>query len=105
MADRYAIGKDAPAEGAAVPEKVKLKLARDAALAEEKMTATATQKKERAAIRHSLKMRTVKYNKEYASFQRNLVAARRTAKTAGNFFVEPEPKLLFVTRIVGIIKL
>ena len=26
-------------------------------------------------------------------------------KTAGNFFVEPEPKLLFVTRIVGIIKM
>merc|ERR1711979_36885 len=25
--------------------------------------------------------------------------------TAGNFFVEPGPKLLFVTRIVGIIKL
>jgi large subunit ribosomal protein L7e len=105
MAERYAISKDTVAEGAAVPEKVKLKLARDAALAEEKVTATVTKKKERAEIRHGLKMRTLKYDKEYASHQRKLIAARRQAKTAGNFFVEPEAKLLFVTRIVGIIKL
>merc|ERR1719446_89310 len=56
-------------------------------------------------MRHALKMRTLKYDKEYATFQRKLISARRQAKTAGNFFVEPEPKLLFVTRIVGIIKL
>jgi large subunit ribosomal protein L7e len=105
MAERYAITKEAVAEGAAVPEHVKLKLARNAALAEEKMTATATKKKERTDIRHALKMRTLKYDKEYAGFQRKLIAARRQAKTAGNFFVEPEPKLLFVTRIVGIIKM
>merc|ERR1719479_767584 len=37
--------------------------------------------------------------------QKKLVALRRQAKTAGNFFVEPEAKLLFVMRIVGIIKL
>merc|ERR1711985_160244 len=60
---------------------------------------------EKAKIRHGLKMRTTKYDKEYATFQRKLITARRQAKTAGNFFVEPEPKLLFVTRIVGIIKL
>merc|ERR1712178_480440 len=46
-----------------------------------------------------------KYDKEYATFQRKLIAARRRAKTAGNFFVEPEEKLIFVTRIVGIIKM
>merc|ERR1719488_295116 len=50
-------------------------------------------------------MRTLKYDKEYASAQRKLINARRQAKAAGNFFVEPEPKLLFVTRIVGIIKM
>merc|ERR1719479_201070 len=37
--------------------------------------------------------------------QKKLVALRRQAKVAGNFFVEPEAKLLFVMRIVGIIKL
>merc|ERR1711972_503913 len=71
----------------------------------EKVTATATKKKERAEVRHALKMRTLKYDKEYASYNRKLVALRRQAKAAGNFFVEPEAKLLFVVRIVGIIKL
>merc|ERR1712194_576747 len=105
MAERYAIAKENVAEGAVVPESVKLKLARNAALAEEKVAATAAKKKERTDVRHNLKMRTLKYDKEYATFERKLISARRQAKTAGNFFVEPEPKLLYVTRIVGIIKL
>merc|ERR1711972_1052733 len=71
----------------------------------EKVTATATKKKERAEVRHALKMRTLKYDKEYASFNKKLIAARRQAKASGNFFVEPEAKLIFVIRIVGIIKL
>eukprot|EP00442_Polarella_glacialis_P033152 CAMPEP_0115074936 /NCGR_PEP_ID=MMETSP0227-20121206/15602_1 /TAXON_ID=89957 /ORGANISM="Polarella glacialis, Strain CCMP 1383" /LENGTH=58 /DNA_ID=CAMNT_0002461929 /DNA_START=75 /DNA_END=247 /DNA_ORIENTATION=+ len=58
MAERYAISKDMVAEGAAVPELVKLKLERNAALAEEKQKASATKKKDRADQRHSLKMRT-----------------------------------------------
>merc|ERR1712137_611062 len=62
-------------------------------------------KKQRAEQRHSLKMRTLKYDKEYATHEKKLVALRRQAKVAGNFFVEPEAKLLFVIRIVGIIKL
>jgi len=105
MADRYFISKDSVADGAVVPEGVKLKLARNAALAEEKVAATATKTKARSEQRHALKMRTLKYDKEYATFTRKLISARRQAKTAGNFFVEPEEKLLFVTRIVGIIKL
>merc|ERR1711957_267809 len=54
---------------------------------------------------HNLKMRTLKYDKEYAAHTRKLINLRRQAKMAGNFFVEPEAKLLFVMRIVGIIKL
>merc|ERR1712217_868700 len=34
-----------------------------------------------------------------------LVDLRREAKLGGNFFVEPEAKLLFVVRIVGILKM
>merc|ERR1712039_191537 len=75
------------------------------ALAEEKQRATAAKKKLRAEQRHSLKMRTLKYDKEYATHEKKLIALRRQAKVAGNFFVEPEAKLLFVIRIVGIIKL
>merc|ERR1719205_390257 len=50
-------------------------------------------------------MRTLKYDKQYAGHARKLISLRRQAKCAGNFFVEPEAKLLFVMRIVGIIKL
>merc|ERR1711870_5511 len=73
--------------------------------AEEKQRATAAKKKQRAEERHNLKMGTLKYEKEYAANQKKLINLRRQAKVAGNFFVEPEAKLLFVMRIVGIIKL
>merc|ERR1719461_1814507 len=56
-------------------------------------------------MRHALKMRTLKYDKEYAEHQRKLISLRRKARVEGNFFVEPEAKLLFVIRIVGIIKI
>mmetsp|Transcript_77383 Transcript_77383/g.215087 ORF Transcript_77383/g.215087 Transcript_77383/m.215087 type:complete len:256 (+) Transcript_77383:89-856(+) len=105
MAERYAISKDTVDGAAAVPEQVKFKLARNAALAEEKQRAAATKKEERAEQRRTLKLRTLKYDKEYATENRKLVALRRQAKAAGNFFVEPEAKLLFVVRIVGILKL
>eukprot|EP00408_Alexandrium_pacificum_P004028 CAMPEP_0171211450 /NCGR_PEP_ID=MMETSP0790-20130122/29629_1 /TAXON_ID=2925 /ORGANISM="Alexandrium catenella, Strain OF101" /LENGTH=48 /DNA_ID= /DNA_START= /DNA_END= /DNA_ORIENTATION= len=48
MAERYLITKDTIAEGAAVPEQVKLKLERNAALAEEKQKAAAAKSKLRA---------------------------------------------------------
>jgi len=105
MAERYLITKDVVAEGAAVPEKFKLKLERNAALAEEKQKAIAEKKKERAQQRKALALRTLKYEKEYAEHRRKLIQLRRKAKIEGNFFVEPEAKLLFVIRIVGIIKI
>merc|ERR1719343_1414967 len=92
------ITKEGAAEGAVVPEKVQLKLARNAALAEEKQ-------KDKEEQREALKKRTQEYEKEYADHQKQLVDMRREAKAGGNFFVEPEAKLLFVIRIVGIIKM
>merc|ERR1712172_413272 len=53
----------------------------------------------------ALKKRTIEYNQEYQDREKQLIDLRREAKIHGNFFVEPEAKLLFVTRIVGIIKL
>jgi len=105
MAERYLITKDTVAEGATVPECVKLKLERNAKLAEEKQAAAAAKRKATAEQRHSLKMRTLKYDKEYAAATRKVIALRRQAKVAGNFFVEPDAKLLFVIRIHGIIKM
>merc|ERR1712232_1245895 len=62
-------------------------------------------KKDRAEQRAQLKARTLKFDKEYAAHQRKLITLRRQAKADGNFFVEPEAKLLFVVRIVGILKM
>merc|ERR1711948_131118 len=49
--------------------------------------------------------RTQEYEKEYAANEKQLVDLRREAKLGGNFFVEPEAKLIFIVRIVGIIKM
>jgi large subunit ribosomal protein L7e len=43
--------------------------------------------------------------KEYHAREANLVRLRRQARASGNFFVEPEAKLLFVTRLIGINKM
>lgn len=105
MAERYAVTKITIAEGAVVPEQVKLKVARDEKLADEKAAAVKAKKKERADQRYKLKQRAIKYDKEYAEHAQQLISMRRQAKSEGNFFVEPEAKLLFVTRIKGIIKM
>merc|ERR1719168_538453 len=105
MAERYLISKNVIAEGAVVPEKVKLKLARDEALSAEKEKASAAASKANAEQRAALKKRTQEYQKEYAALEKKLIDLRREAKVKGNFFVEPEAKLLFVTRIVGINKM
>lgn len=55
--------------------------------------------------RRELKNRSIKYLKEYHAREANLVRLRRQARASGNFFVEPEAKLLFVTRLIGINKM
>jgi large subunit ribosomal protein L7e len=108
MAERYLISGTVTADeiqNLAVPEPVKLKYERDTAYAAEKEAAQTAAKKLRKEQRNSLKQRTLKYNKEYSQHAKKLIRMRREAKLGGNFFVEPEAKLLYVMRIVGIIKL
>merc|ERR1719463_924536 len=50
-------------------------------------------------------MNAQKYEKEYRLEQEQLIRLRRQAKEAGNFFVEPEAKLIYCVRISGINKL
>jgi len=105
MAERYLINKVDASADAAVPEMVKLRIARDEALEQEKTKAAAAKKSDQEQQREALKKRTIEYNQEYQDRETQLVNLRREAKINGNFFVEPEAKLLFVTRIVGIIKI
>jgi len=45
--------------------------------------------------------RVEKYTKEYADQDRAVIDAKRSAKNAGNIFVEDEAKLAFVIRTRG----
>jgi len=58
--------------------------------------------KKNAADRRLIFKRAEKYVKEYRATERDLVRHRRQAKNNGNFFIAPEAKVLFVTRIRGI---
>jgi large subunit ribosomal protein L7e len=58
-------------------------------------------RQERQLKRRDFVLRAAKYNQEYASAERALVRQRRQARAAGNYFAEPDAKLLFVIRIRG----
>lgn len=105
MAERYAVGETVAPAGVAVPEALKKKLERNQGLLAKKKAALAEIKKANKVRRHDLKMRAAKYEKQYKAEQAQLVAQRRMAKATGNFFVEPEAKMLLVIRISGINKM
>ena len=44
-------------------------------------------------------------SRRYQLAEKHLISMRRTAKQAGQFFVEPEAKLIFCIRIAGINKI
>merc|ERR1712232_24383 len=53
----------------------------------------------------ALQKRTTGYEAEYEAERQKLIDMRREAKLSHDFFMESEAKLMFVVRIVGIIKL
>merc|ERR1711990_1115703 len=85
-----------------VPESVLKKRKTQERLANEKAVATAETKKANKAKRAAAYKSAEKYVKEYRSLARARVRMRRQAKAAGNHFVEPEAKLMFVVRIRGL---
>lgn len=58
-------------------------------------------KQKRAAILE----RNAAYQKEYEAAERAVIDAKREAKAAGSYYVEAQPKLVFVVRIKGINKI
>merc|ERR1719507_1169503 len=50
-------------------------------------------------------MNFLKYEKEYKLEKKTLLNNRRTAKKHGNFYKEPEPKLIFCIRLAGVNKM
>lgn len=105
MAERFLVGQTEAPQGVFVPESMKKKLARNAALLKEKTAAVAAAKKEQKVRRAALKMRASKYTKEYKNDELRTIRMRRQAKQTGNFYVEPEAKMMMVIRITGINKM
>jgi len=105
MAERYLIGETAAPAGVAVPESLKKKVERNQALLKKKVEAQNAAKKMNKVRRHELKIRATKYEKQYRDGEKALVNLRRQAKAAGNYFVEPQAKMMLVTRSTGINKM
>ncbi|KAJ1928645.1 60S ribosomal protein L7 [Tieghemiomyces parasiticus] len=61
--------------------------------------------KKRAETSKVIFKRAEQYLQEAMQAERALVSARREARATGNFFVEAEPKVFFVVRIKGIMKM
>lgn len=84
------------------PQSLLKKRKRDEAWAEAKAADTAAKKKATRAKRSTIFKRAEQYVKEYRTAEADLVRLKRAAKLQGGFYVEPEPKLLFVVRLRGI---
>merc|ERR1719510_2846330 len=65
----------------------------------------AAAKAERATARTAAAAAATAYASEYSTADKALIDAKRAAKKAGNFYVEPQAKIAFVIRTRGIHKL
>ena len=105
MAERYLVKEVAAPQGVVVPEGLRKKIERNTGLLAQKKEAMAAKKKLNKVKRHDIKMRASKYEKMYRAADRQSINLRRQAKATGNFYVEPEAKMMFITRISGINKM
>ncbi|CAG7999153.1 unnamed protein product [Penicillium salamii] len=88
-----------------VPETLlKKRKSQEAARAERRSAAEATKKanKEKRGV---IFKRAESYVNEYRTAEREKIRLNRVARQEGNFYVEDEPKLVFVVRIKGINKI
>lgn len=105
MADRFLINPAITCEGQVLSEGQKKKAARDAKFLKEKNEAIAKIKTENKSLRKLAKANYAKYAKEYKREEQTLQNLRRQAHQRGNFYVEPEPKLILAIRLAGTNKL
>merc|ERR1712080_445413 len=73
--------------------------------AEQRATEKAARKAANKEKRQIIFDRTAKYVKEYAEAERAVIDAKREAKANGSYYVEAQPKLVFIVRIKGISKI
>ncbi|KAL6659105.1 hypothetical protein ACP70R_003145 [Stipagrostis hirtigluma subsp. patula] len=92
----------AEAKAAVVPESVLRKRKREEQWAAEKKEKALADKKKALESRKIVFARAKQYAQEYDAQEKELVQLKREARMKGGFYVDPEPKLLFVVRIRGI---
>jgi large subunit ribosomal protein L7e len=85
-----------------VPENVIKKRTTREGIKSKRVALRTKKRKAQVTKRRDIFKRAVKYEKEYATEQKQLVRFKRQAKLNGNFYREAEPKLMFVVRIRGI---
>jgi large subunit ribosomal protein L7e len=85
-----------------VPESILKKRKRQEAWDEAKKAEAAAAQTSGAEKKAEAFKRAEAYVAEYKSQQESLVTLKRAARAKGTFYVEPEPKLLFVMRLRGI---
>jgi len=83
------------------PESYKKKMEAEAAQDACEKSKKYVAKQQRHLARRGQLKRAEEYANEYASAERELIRQRRQAKAVGNYFCEPEAKLMFVIRIRG----
>jgi len=102
---RMSEAKGDMSRAAPVPESVLKKRKRDQEL-RTKAQAERTASKKRAKVsRKAAFKRAEQYVKEYRQTERSAIRLRRQARKNGNFYVEPQAKIVFVIRIRGINRL
>ncbi|KAG0568991.1 hypothetical protein M758_6G053500 [Ceratodon purpureus] len=92
----------AEAAPAVVPETLLKKRKRDDQWAAAKAEELAAAKTRNAKNRTLIFKRAQQYQEEYEQQESQLISLKREAKLKGGFYVEPEPKLMFVIRIRGV---
>jgi len=94
--------KAAKKSAPAVPESVLKKRKRQEKWDEEAKAAAAAAQTKGAEKKAEAFKRAEDYIKTYREQEQSLVTLKRAARAKGTFYVEPEPKLLFVMRLRGI---
>lgn len=90
------------AKPAWIPESVLKKRAKQEEIQKKKNLTLAEQRLKNKKTRGIIFKKALSYDKEYKAAERDVIRMRREAKKQGNFFMEPEPKLVLVIRIKGI---
>jgi len=89
---------------APVPESLFKKQQRDAGLATKAAAHKIKVRKAARVSRKGIYQRAEKYAAEYRAAEKNLVRLKRQAKNSNNFYIAPEPKVVFAIRVRGIMR-